>query len=106
MDETPDLFKLEGFEWDKGNAQKNWQRHRVVFTECEEIFLHGPIILPNPEHSVSEPRYCAFGRTAQGRLLTVVFTMRKNRVRVISARDMSRKERRFYAKEIQKHPEV
>ncbi len=104
MDELPDPVSLEGFEWDQGNAQKNWRRHRVAFAECEEIFLHGPIILPNPEHSATEPRHYAFGRTAQGRLLTVVFTVRRNKVRVISARDMSRKERRFYAEETPKNP--
>lgn len=104
MVDLPDPFQIEGFDWDRGNAQKNWRKHRVTFFEYEKVFFHGPIVLPNPEHSISGLRYYAFGRTARGRLLTIVFTMRGNRVRVISVRGMSRKERRFYGKEIQKNP--
>lgn len=94
----PDPSKTEGFEWDRGNVQKNWERHRVAFYECEEVFFHEPVLVPDPEHSASEKRYFAFGRTVRGRLLTIVFTIRKDRIRVISARDMNRKERRHYAK--------
>ncbi|MBI3333158.1 MAG: BrnT family toxin [Candidatus Omnitrophica bacterium] len=106
MADLPELSQVEGFDWDRGNAQKNWQRHGVVFTECEEVFFSGPVLFPDPGHSSVEPRYFALGQTVQGRLLAVVFTMRGGRIRVISARDMSRKERRTYAKEIQRGSQI
>ena len=99
MSGLPDLSRFEGFDWDRGNIQKSWERHRVAFYECEEIFFYEPVIVPNPEHSETEQRYYAFGRTVRGRLLTVVFTVRRDRIRIISARDMSRKERRRYGKD-------
>ena len=104
MADLPDFSQIEGFDWDRGNSQKNWDRHRVAFFECEEVFFHGPIVLPNPKHSAAEVRYYAFGGTTRRRLLTIIFTLRRNKIRVISARDMSRRERRFYAKEIQRSP--
>ena len=106
MSELPDPSHAEGFDWDRGNIQKNREKHRVAFIECEEVFLHGPVILPDPGHSRAELRYLALGRTDRGRRLAVIFTVRKNRIRVISARDMSRKERRIYAEEIQKNTEI
>jgi len=87
----------EGFDWDAGNRDKNWLKHRVRCGECEQIFFNQPcIILDDRNHSVEEKRMAAFGRTDQGRLLTVVFAIRDRSLRVISARDMSRKERKFY----------
>lgn len=94
----PDLNSLDGFDWDKANIQKNWQRHRVRFDECEEVFFYEPLIVPDFIHSVLEPRYFAYGRTSEGRLLTLVFTIRDKKIRVISVRDMSRKERQGYEK--------
>ena len=102
MDKLPDLSRTEGFDWDRGNVQKNREKHRVVFIECEEVFLRGPAIFPDPGHSGAESRYLALGKTERGRLLAIIFTMRRDRIRVISARDMSRRERKTYAKEIQK----
>src|SRR3989338_1348206 len=96
MPDLPDFSRIEGFDWDRSNIQKNWKRHRVAFYECEEIFLRAPIILPDLKHLNVEPRFFALGRTVQERWLTVVFTVRKNRIRVISGRDMSRKERKAY----------
>ena len=96
MPDLPDFSRIEGFDWDRSNIQKNWKRHRVAFYECEEIFLRAPIILPDLKHSTAELRFFALGRTVQERWLTVVFTVRKNRIRVISGRDMSRKERKAY----------
>ncbi len=104
MTGLPDLSQLEGFDWDRGNTQKNWDRHQVTFFECEEVFFGGPVVVPNPKHSAAEVRYYALGQTASRRRLTIAFTMRGNKIRVISARDMSRRERRFYAKEIQRNP--
>ncbi|OGX38974.1 MAG: hypothetical protein A3C53_03635 [Omnitrophica WOR_2 bacterium RIFCSPHIGHO2_02_FULL_68_15] len=98
MTELPDLARIEGFDWDRGNADKNWRRHRVAFYECEEVFFREPVMAPDVEHSTAEARYFAFGRTVRGRRLTVVFTVRGQRIRVISARDMNRKERKRHAK--------
>ena len=96
MADLLDLSRVDGFDWDAGNVQKNWDRHGVAFYECEEVFLQEPVLAPDLEHSAKEPRYFAFGRTVQGRLLTVVFTMRRNKIRVVSARDMDRRERKRY----------
>ena len=90
---------MEGFDWDKGNIKKNWDQHKVNQKECEEIFLKNPTILKDPTHSLSEKRFYALGKTNSQRKLTVVFTIRKNKTRVISARDMSRPERKLYEKE-------
>ena len=95
----PEFFPdVEGFEWDEGNASKNWARHGISQTEAEQIFINRPVvIMGDAEHSGTEVRYFAFGRTDGSRLMTVVFTMRGRRLRVISARPMSRRERRGYA---------
>jgi len=86
-----------GFQWDERNADKNLIAHDVENWECEQIFFNDPLlILDDPRHSVAEKRWAAFGRTNSGRPLTVVFTKRGKLIRVISARNMDRKERRFY----------
>ncbi|MFZ3138023.1 MAG: BrnT family toxin [Thermodesulfovibrionales bacterium] len=87
----------EDFEWDEGNIKKDWERHRVSHIECEEIFFNRPIIVKKDEpHSTSEDRYFVLGKTDAGRLLFIVFTLRGNKIRIISARDMNRKERKIY----------
>ncbi|HSP16764.1 MAG TPA: BrnT family toxin [Thermoanaerobaculia bacterium] len=92
------LEDCTGFEWDEGNLDKNWQRHGVAFWECEEIVLNRPLVVrPDSEHSKTELRYYALGRTEAGRLLFVAFTIRRKLIRPISARDMTAKERRVYA---------
>lgn len=89
---------VEGFEWDSGNLDKNWKRHKVLNIEAEQVFFLEPLLVSvDEEHSsVGERRYRALGRTESGRLLFVVFMVRNKEIRVISARDMSRKERRIY----------
>ena len=85
------------FDWDKGNIEKNWKKHKVHFKEAEEIFFNKPLkIYKDPEHSGTEKRYVSYGKTNKGRLLTVVYTYRENKIRTISARDMHKKERRKY----------
>jgi uncharacterized DUF497 family protein len=87
----------EGFQWDAANSGKIWERHRVAPTECEELFFNGPLIVgEDDEHSASEQRMFGLGKSDAGRLLFVAFTVRGRLIRVISARDMSRKERRIY----------
>jgi uncharacterized DUF497 family protein len=86
-------FAASEFEWDEGNAAKNWTKHGVTQRECEEIFFRNPLIAGDPAHSLSEPRWFALGLTAADRPLTIIFTVRGNRIRVVSARPMSRRER-------------
>lgn len=93
-----DLGKIEGFQWDSGNARKN-DKHGVTQIEAEQVFLNQPLLLVEDEkHSGLEPRLHALGRTSQGRMLHVTFTLRESGclLRVISARPMHRKERIVY----------
>jgi uncharacterized protein len=86
-----------GFDWDDGNPEKNWELHRVPFWEIEEIFFNEPLVIrPDREHSKREARHLALGQTDSGRLLFVSFTIRRSLIRVISARDMTRREVRTY----------
>ncbi|MEK6682343.1 MAG: BrnT family toxin [Nitrospirota bacterium] len=91
------LSNVEGFDWDEWNIEKNWLKHRVTHVECETVFFNAPLIVRKDEpHSVLENRYFALGRTDNRRLLFVVFTIRRNKIRIISARDMSKKEKKAY----------
>ena len=97
-----DLGRVEGFDWDAGNSRKSVEKHGVTPAEAEELFLGDPLLVTFDErHSTDEPRYHALGRTADGRHLHVTFTIRAEGrlIRVISARDMHRKERSRYAQE-------
>ena len=88
-----------GFDWDEGNRRKNFDSHGVADFEAEEIFLDPRVtIAPDAEHSQQERRWAAYGTTIEGRALTIVFTLRAERtlIRIVSARDMSRKERKTY----------
>lgn len=98
MDQLPRMLAgVDGFQWDAGNSSKNWKRHRVTQGETEQVFLNQPLLLAeDARHSATEPRYFALGRSDFGRLLSVAFTIRGTRVRVISARPMSRRERDTY----------
>ena len=93
-----ELFQgITGFEWDEGNSEKNWRRHRVTQLEAEQVFFNQPILVSHDlAHSGEEVRYFALGRTNAGRTLMLVFTVRRPLLRVISARPMSRRERRQY----------
>ena len=97
-----DVGRIEGFEWDDGNARKSTDKHGVTQAEAEQMFLNEPLLLAgDAPHSHAEPRFHALGRTDAGRLLHVTFTLRHGgaKIRVISARDMSRKERTRYEQE-------
>lgn len=97
MDDIKKLSDCTGFQWDKSNIEKNWLKHKVSPIECEQIFFNEPLlVVEDLKHSRRERRYYALGRTDSGRLLFVAFTIRKNLIRVISARTMSRKERKKY----------
>ena len=88
---------IEGFQWDKGNKEKNRARHRVAWWECEQVFFNFPLFtFPDLKHSEKEQRHYALGKTDASRHLFVVFTSRGSMIRVISAREMNRKERKVY----------
>jgi uncharacterized DUF497 family protein len=96
-----DWTRVCGFDWDEGNARKSSARHDVSQAEAEEVFFNSPLlVVPDVRHSAHEHRFHALGKTDQDRHLHVTFTLRNDGtlVRVISARDMSRKERQFYGK--------
>lgn len=93
-----DLSDINGFDWDQGNQFKNWVKHQVSVSECEEVFFNLPLLLSDdPKHSQDESRYYVLGHTNKDRRLFISFTIRDTKIRVISARDMSRKERKIYA---------
>ena len=93
----------DGFQWDYGNLEKNLYKHKVTNSECEQVFFNQPIIvIDDTKHSEDENRWYLLGRTDQDRFLFVVFTIRKNLIRIISARDMNKKEREIYNEEIKK----
>jgi uncharacterized DUF497 family protein len=91
------LAACEGFDWDDGNDTKNWTRHQVAQGEIEQVFFQAPLLVAHDgKHSQTEERFYGLGRTAADRGLFVVFTLRAKRIRVISARDMNRRERGIY----------
>lgn len=94
-----DFAKIDGFDWDKGNKEKNWEKHKVQFNECEEVFFNKPLLIDkNIKHSNVEIRYRVLGQTNNKKTLFMSFTIRKKKIRVISARPQSRKERMKYEK--------
>ena len=93
-----DLSKVIGFEWDEGNSRKN-EQHGVSMAGAEQVFFNSPLlVLPDPRQSEAELRFHALGKTNEGRRLHITFTLRDagRFIRVISARDMHRKERVIY----------
>ena len=87
------------FVWDKGNIDKNWLKHQVTNRECEEVFFdENKRISKDVLHSKKEERYILLGKTKKDRLLFIVFTIRKKKIRIISARNTNRKEVRLYEK--------
>ncbi len=103
MDMTYLLSNIKDFEWDQGNVHKNEIKHNVKWHECEQIFFNKPLLLlVDQKHSEIETRYYAYGKTDEGKQLAIVFTLRDNKIRVISARPMSKKERRHYEHEEEK----
>ena len=92
-----DFEAITGFDWDEGNKEKNRIKHGVDYLECEEVFFNRPLIIgDDTKHSSQENRYFVLGRSNAGRTLFLVITIRKDKIRVISARDQSRKERQVY----------
>lgn len=101
------IFKhCVGFEWDKGNLYKNHEKHSISNSECEEVFFNVPLLVYEDEkHSSIEKRRFLLGKTDIDKHLLIVFTIRNNLVRVISARKMNKKERKIY-ENAKKNPEI
>lgn len=94
-----DWTQIVGFEWDTGNQRKSVEKHGVAKFEAEQVFFNAPLlILSDDKHNQIEPRYHALGKTDGARLLHITLTLRSEGtlIRVISARDMHRKERLVY----------
>ena len=94
------LPEILEFEWDAGNEQKNWIKHNISTEEAEEPFLtEDQLILADIQHSTKhEERYILIGKSKQGRMLFIIYTIRKRKIRIISARDADRKEVALYEK--------
>ncbi len=92
--------QFSGFHWDRGNINKNLIKHNVENWECEQVFFNRPLlVLDDTKHSVLEKRWAAFGKTDTDRFLVVIFTKRGNLIRIISAREMNKREGIFYDEE-------
>lgn len=92
------------FEWDAHNREKNFKKHRVADREAQEVFGYGLFL--GPVKCIEEERFAVIGRTKGGRSLFVVYTLRGDKIRVISARDASRKERKVYEEKTEKNSSV
>jgi len=97
MDTYEIISRCIGFDWDDGNLLKNWEKHAVSASECEQVFFNHPLVIsPDVGHSNYEVRFYTLGKSDSEKYLFIVFTVRNNLIRIISARDMNRKERRAY----------
>ena len=94
------ITDITGFDWDEGNARKN-EKHNVSMAETEQVFFNEPLlVLEDSKHSNQEPRFHALGKSDDKRQLHITFTLRQDgeKIRIISARDMHKKERAIYEK--------
>jgi len=102
-----DKLKPLKFDWDKHNKDKNWEKHKVNFQECEQVFFNRPLkTLYDKKHSQKEERFVGLGKTDKKRRLVIVFTIRNKKIRAISARNMSQKERRLYEQKTQIYSKI
>jgi uncharacterized DUF497 family protein len=102
-----DISRIEGFDWDDGNRRKSAEKHDVEPGEAEQVFQDARVLIASDiKHSAREPRFQALGCSFSGRHLHIAFTLRRNGtlIRVISARDMNRKERKVYEQEAETDP--
>ncbi|MFA6475272.1 MAG: BrnT family toxin [Patescibacteria group bacterium] len=89
-----------GFQWDDGNLEKNWLKHHITNAEAEQVLFNKPLVIAEDQihSSTQEQRWVALGQTNTKEFLTIIFTIRKQYIRIISARSMSKKERNAYEK--------
>jgi uncharacterized protein len=96
-----------GFQWDEGNSEKNWKKHKVTKNECEQVFFNLPFLIEDDtEHSAIERRWYILGQTDSKKMLFIVFTIRNQLIRVISARNMNKREKEIYHEQIKKYSQV
>jgi uncharacterized DUF497 family protein len=96
-----------GFDWDKGNLDKNWEKQGVSNAECEEVYFNAPLVVrPDPAHSGDEARFFALGMTDIGGPLFLSFTLRSDNIRVISSRDMTTRELEVYSDRFKNNAKV
>jgi uncharacterized protein len=97
MESADLLHACEGFQWDAGNWDKNWRKHRVAAYECEQVFFNQPLIVRSEEPAgKKDPDFYALGQTDEGRWRFIAFIVRSRQIRVVSARDMTPRERKEY----------
>jgi len=91
------LSEITGFDWDAGNARKSQPKHGISQSEAEQVFFNTPLlVLDDIKHNENEPRFHAYGKTDDAKLLYISFTIRNSKIRVISARQMHKKEQTYY----------
>lgn len=101
------MGKCEGFDWDRNNTEKNWITHHVTTMECEQVFFNKPLVSGvDKKHSVSEKCRYVLGQTDLNKTLFIVFTIRKNLIRVISARDINKKEKKNYDEQVKRRSRI
>jgi len=93
-----DFARVVGFEWDAGNLTKNLVTHGITNEEAEEIFFRRPVLAETTRPRDQEKRWFVIGPSEEGRIVRAVFTVRNRKIRIISARVASRKERQNYEK--------
>ncbi|MBI3540937.1 MAG: BrnT family toxin [Deltaproteobacteria bacterium] len=102
-----DLKAVESFEWDRGNTDKSFKKHGITPREAEEVFLDEQLhVVDDVKHAEKEARFIAVGKTVEEKILFVVFTLRGDKVRIISARKANKKERDVYGKKVKENPKV
>lgn len=99
-----DLSKITGFEWDKGNIDKSYHKRGITPNEAEQIFTDEDLqIEKDAKHQEVEKRYIAIGKNETEKVLFIIFTLRKHKIRVISVRLANQKERRLYEEKVKKN---
>lgn len=94
-----DILKIDGFDWDEGNSEKKLIKHGVTCEEAEEIFFDSESLdFDDKKHSKIEKRLVKIGKSFSGRILVAYYTVRGSKIRIISVRDVNKKERLLYLK--------
>ncbi len=89
------------FEWNPQKAARNLQKHKIAFVEAATVFSDPlSVTAPDPDHSLDEDRFIIVGQTHKNRLVMVLFVERRNRIRIISARELTHSERNAYEEEL------
>ena len=92
------------FEWDDGNKTKSFLKHNILQAEAEQAFFKRHFLKKDEAHSGFEDRFHIMGATNNGKILFISFTIRGNKIRIISARSADKYERKFYEKEVKENP--